>query len=99
MAHRLAPEAEADLDDIWYYIAKESNSIQIADRFIESIANRFFLLATNPHIGRSRDEDLRPGLRSFPVGQYVIIYRIEDNNVLVLRVIRGSRNIEALFRL
>jgi toxin ParE1/3/4 len=99
MAHRLAPEAETDLDDIWYYIAKESNSIQIADRFIESIANRFFLLATNPHIGRSRDEDLRPGLRSFPVGQYVIIYRIEDNNVLVLRVIRGSRNIEALFRL
>jgi toxin ParE1/3/4 len=72
MAHRLAPEAETDLDDIWYYIAKESNSIQIADRFIESIANRFFLLATNPHIGRSRDEDLRPGLRSFPVGQYVI---------------------------
>ncbi|HEV3317804.1 MAG TPA: type II toxin-antitoxin system RelE/ParE family toxin [Candidatus Angelobacter sp.] len=99
MAHRLAPEAETDLDDIWYYIAKESNSIQIADRFSESIANRFFLLATNPHIGRSRDEDLRPGLRSFPVGQYVIIYRIEDNNVLVLRVIRGSRNIEALFRL
>jgi hypothetical protein len=26
MAHRLAPEAEAD---IWYYIAKESHSIEI----------------------------------------------------------------------
>jgi len=24
MAHRVAREAEAELDDIWYYIAKES---------------------------------------------------------------------------
>jgi toxin ParE1/3/4 len=98
VAHRLAPEAETDLDDIWYYIAKESNSIQIADRFIDSITERFFFLATYPHIGRRRDEDLRPGLRSFPAGEYVVIYRIEDNNVLILRVIRGSRDIEALFR-
>jgi plasmid stabilization system protein ParE len=27
MAHRLAPRAAADLDDIWYYVAKESGSI------------------------------------------------------------------------
>jgi plasmid stabilization system protein ParE len=32
MAARLAPEAEAELDDIWYYIARESHSIEIADR-------------------------------------------------------------------
>ena len=31
MAHRLAPEAEADLHDIWYYVAQESGSIEIAD--------------------------------------------------------------------
>lgn len=98
MAYRLAPEAEIDLDDIWYYITKDSNSIQIADRLIDSITETFFLLATYPHIGRRRDEDLRPGLRSFPVGAYVIIYRVEDHDVLILRVIRGSRDIEALFR-
>ena|SRR5579863_8977414 len=98
MAHRLAPEAEAELDDIWYYIAKESRSIEIADRVVDSITDRFFLLATYPHIGRPRDEDLRPGLRSFPVGEYVIIYRVEENDVLILHVIRGSRDIEALFR-
>jgi hypothetical protein len=27
MAHRVALRAEADLDDIWYYVAKESGSI------------------------------------------------------------------------
>ncbi len=98
MAHRLAPEAETDLDDIWYYIAKESSSIEIADRLIDSITARFVLLTTYPHVGRRRDEDLRPGLRSFPVGEYVIIYRVAGDDVLILRVMRGSRDIEALLR-
>jgi toxin ParE1/3/4 len=98
MASRLAREAEADLDAIWYYIATESHSIEIADRAIDSITDRIFLLASHPHLGRRRDEDLAPGVRSFPVGGYVIIYRVEAGDVLILRVIRGSRDIEALFR-
>jgi toxin ParE1/3/4 len=98
MAHRVAPQAEAELDNIWYYVAKESGSIGIADRLIDSITERFYLLACHPHIGRRRDEDLRPGLRSFPVGEYVIIYRVEENDVLILHVFRGSRDIEALLR-
>jgi toxin ParE1/3/4 len=98
MAHRVAPQAEAELDNIWYYVAKESGSIGIADRLIDSITERFYLLACRPHIGRRRDEDLRPGLRSFPVGEYVIIYRVEENDVLILHVFRGSRDIEALLR-
>jgi toxin ParE1/3/4 len=69
----------------------------IADRLIESITDRFFLLARHPNIGRARDEDLRPGLRSFPAGDYVIIYRIDGEGVVILRVLRGSRNIAALF--
>jgi plasmid stabilization system protein ParE len=32
------------------------------------------------------------------VGEYVIIYRVEGEDVLILRVIRGSRDIEALLR-
>src|ERR1700681_3407641 len=98
MAHRVAPEAEAELDNIWDYVAKDSGSIEIADRLIDSIAERFYLLACHPHIGRPRDEDLRPDLRSFPVGEYVIIYRLEGEDVLILHVLRGSRDIEALLR-
>jgi toxin ParE1/3/4 len=81
MAHQRAPSADSDLDD----------------RLIESIAERFYLLSGNPHIGRSRD-DLRPGLRSFPVLQHVIIYRIEDGDVVILHVFHGSRDIESVFR-
>ena len=98
MGHQRTPQADSDLDDIWYYIATRSGSIEVADRLVDSITDRFLLLASNPNIGRARDEDLRPGLRTFPVGQYVIVYRIEEEDVLILRVLRGSRDILALFR-
>jgi len=72
MAHRVAPRAELDLDDIWFYVAKESGSIEIANRLINSITERFVLLASFPYMGRSRDEDFGLGCRSFAVGEYVI---------------------------
>ena len=56
--HCVAPQVEAELQDIWYYIADHSGSIEIADRLIDSITTRFFLLAQSPHLGRRRD-DLR----------------------------------------
>jgi len=37
-------------------------------------------------------------MRGFPVGEYVILYRIEGSDALILRVVRGSRDIEALLR-
>jgi plasmid stabilization system protein ParE len=95
---RLAPEAEAELDDIWLHVARESGSIDIATRVVENIAQRFWLLARYPYLGRARDEDLRPGLRSFAADNYVIIHRIvEDDVVLILHVVHGSRDLGALF--
>jgi plasmid stabilization system protein ParE len=60
MAHRVASHAERDLDDIWLYVANESGSIEIANRLIDTITDRFFAIASFPSIGRSRDEDLGP---------------------------------------
>ena len=97
MGHCRTPQADSDLDDIWCYVATKSGNFDVADRFIDSITDRFFLLASHPNIGRARDDDLRSGLRSFPVGEYVITASSEDEDVLILRVLRGSRNIEALF--
>jgi|SRR5271165_4996935 len=97
MAHRVAPRAERDLDDIWYYVAKESGSVKIANRLIDSITDRFFLLASFPYMGRSRDEDFGVGYRSFAVGEYVIVYCLEAEDVLILRVAHVRRDIDALF--
>jgi toxin ParE1/3/4 len=72
MAHRLASEAGAELDDIWHHIATQSGSVARADRIVDAITNRFHLLASYPRVGRGRD-DLHPGLRGFPVDDYVIL--------------------------
>ncbi len=95
--HRLSPEAEADLDEIWLHVVHKTGKIEIADHIIDNITERFWLLGQRPHIGRARD-DLRPALRSFPVGDYVILYRIEGKNVLILHVLHGSRDIPRLLR-
>ncbi len=41
MAHRIASEAESDLDQIWDYVARQSGSMEIADRSIDSLTDRF----------------------------------------------------------
>lgn len=90
---RLSPSADSDLDAIWLYAARGSGSIEAANRLIDSITDRIWLLAQHPQIGRRREYDLRQGLRSFPAGQYVIFYRIEGEEVLILHILHGSRDI------
>lgn len=95
MAYRLAPEAEDDLQDIAFYLFQETGNIEVADRLIVLIARRFELLADHPRAGRARD-DLRPGMRVFPVGEYLLIYRQAGPDVVIVRVLHGSRDVEAL---
>jgi toxin ParE1/3/4 len=93
MAHRLAPQAQADLSAIWNYIVKESGNVAATDGLVDAITERFYLLSQYPRMGRPRD-DLRPGLRSFAVGEYVIAYTVEDEKVDILHVFHGRQDIE-----
>jgi toxin ParE1/3/4 len=97
MAHRVAPQARHDLDEIWDYIFKETGAEAAADRAIDMIVESFSLLAEWPRIGRRRDE-LRRGLRSYPAGNYLIFYRISRRDVVVLRVLHSRRDIPFMFR-
>ena len=69
MTHRVAPRAETDPGDIWLYAAKESGSLEIANRLIDTLTNRFVMLAGFPYVGRARDDDFGPGCRSVAVGE------------------------------
>ena len=99
MAHRRAPRAQTDLGEIWYYTAKGSGSIEIANRLIDSITDRFYLLSGFPHAGRARNQQFGAGIRSFPVGEFMILYSVEGESVFILRVVHGRRDIGDLFRL
>ena len=87
--------AEQDLLDIWRYIARDN--YQAADRFLDKLDQAFQTLSSSPKMGRNRSKDsLVPGLRSFPVEHYVILYRElnEADGVVVIRVIHAARDIE-----
>lgn len=96
MALRVAAEVEAELDEIWLYVATESGDADAAERLINSITDHFFMLSKRPQLGRRRDHDLRPGLRSLSVGAYVVIYRIEGRDVIILHVLHGRRDLRTL---
>ena len=98
MALRVAAEVQAELDEIWWYVAAESGDAKVAERLINSITDQFFILSKHPHMGRPRDHDQRPGLRSLSVGAYVIIHRSQGRDVLILHVLHGRRDLKALLQ-
>ena len=84
------PEAECDLDEIWWYIAQDNP--RNADSFLDRIQERFISLADFPQLGTGRDE-LKTGLRSQPLGNYLIFYFPLNDGIEVVRVLHGARDI------
>ncbi len=90
------PQAEADILEIWDYIAE--NSLVEADRWVDRLDEKLALWATQPMMGRERDE-LATGVRSLPFGRYVVFFEPLSDGIDVIRVLHGSRDIDATFEL
>jgi toxin ParE1/3/4 len=88
------PLAAVDILDIWDHIAEDS--IEQADRWIDRLDEKFELIATQPLMGRARDE-LAANVRSFPFGRYVIFYEPVEVGIDVVRVLHSARDIDAVF--
>ena len=88
------PLAAADVLDIWDYIAEDS--VDAADRWVDSLDEKLHVLATQPLMGRARDE-LHVHLRSFPFGWYVIFYVPLEDGIDVVRVLHSARDIDLFF--
>lgn len=91
--YRLSPQAELELEAIGDHIAEDSPGN--ARRFIERLTLKFVALGHNPMIGRARPQ-LRADLRSFPYGAYLILYRVIDDGVEIVRVVHAARNLDDL---
>jgi len=89
----LGARAEADLDEIWSYIAQ--HDLQTADRMIDRLFDRFEMLAQQPGAGDPLDH-LSPRLRCCPVKSYVVFYEAEDATVRIKRVLHGARDLNKL---
>ncbi|OGV71791.1 MAG: hypothetical protein A3B82_04565 [Methylophilales bacterium RIFCSPHIGHO2_02_FULL_57_10] len=95
MPVRFASSAEADLLDLWLVIAEDN--LTAADTVLDSIYGTAMLIGTQPEMGRARPE-LAEGLRSFPTKTpYNIFYLPDSDGVIVIRVLRHARDIDAEF--
>lgn len=92
--YRVSEEADGDLINIWLYISE--NSQEAADRTIDELVKRFEMLAQFPEAGRDRDE-LAPAIKSFPVGKYVVFYRLIPDGIEIARILHGTMDIESEF--
>jgi toxin ParE1/3/4 len=86
--------AERDLEEIWAYIARDNPAA--ASRVIRAIAGKCQLMAMQPELGELRPE-LAPRLRSFLVGNYVVVYWPMSDGIEIARVIHAARDIQSLF--
>lgn len=99
---RFSRQAEADLTEIWVYIAQDN--VDAADRLIDRIYDTcHHTLAPSPQGGRARPE-LAEALRSYPIGHYVIFYRpicgcdpgTAATGIEVVRILSGHRDVSSL---
>ena len=86
--------AEQDYRDIWRYISADNPDA--ADRLLLRIDSKLDLYANNPAMGTLRDQ-FAPGLRSFPVGNYLVFYRIAADGIELVRVLHGARDLSSRF--
>jgi toxin ParE1/3/4 len=88
-------EADNDLMQIFSYLSQRSSQAaeSIAaemDRCIENLSS--FPFSGSPRAGLDQD------IRTVIVPPYLILYAVRRDHVTILRVLHGSRNIEAEFR-
>jgi len=84
----VTPQAREDLADIWLYVA--AHDLAAADRTLDAFDRVCARLARNPKMGPARP-DIGPQARSLLLGRYLILYRIVEGGIDVVRVVHGAR--------
>ena len=90
---RRTAQAEQDLIEIWTYIARRNPTA--ADRLLDDLDRKSRALARDPGMGAARD-DIASGLRHFPAGKYLILYRHLKDGIEVVRYVHGMRRLQDL---
>ncbi len=92
MSHyALSKEAALDLEEIWDFIA--ADNLSAADRWSAKLLQACATLGKNPGLGHKRSDLTALPILFWPVGSYLILYRIQNATVEILAVTLGERDI------
>lgn len=96
-----SPESRRDLDDIWDYIVSELQNSSAAERVIDHIMDAVDPLKNFAEMGTplSSIADIGTDYRFLVSGNYMVFYRVQDNDVYIDRVLYGrSDYMSVLFK-
>ncbi|WP_019594807.1 type II toxin-antitoxin system RelE/ParE family toxin [Thioalkalivibrio sp. ALM2T] len=84
MRYALTRKAEDDVIAI-FRSSVEQFGLQQAERYHGLLAATFEFLAENPRAVRQREE-IFPPVRVHPVGSHIVLYRIDGDEILIIRI-------------
>jgi len=91
----VSEDAEWDLDEIFLYWATRARP-EAADRVVDRITERFWLLGEHPDAGKPAG--IAAGVKCFPAGNYLIYYRKTRHGTDILLIFHGARNQRSAFK-
>lgn len=86
-------QAENDLLEIWAFIASENPLA--ADKIVRKLDERSHELLENPKLGPARP-DIAKEMRHLVMDNYIILYRVFDSGIEIVRYLHGARNLYSL---
>ena len=101
-ADTISPAARKEIKRRWLKLLKEAND-KVADQFLSAVAETSAMLQNFPHAGilcqtRSpRIHELRRFPLTLPFGNWLIVYSVRPEGILILRVLHGAQNWQRLF--
>jgi toxin ParE1/3/4 len=87
----IAPAAKNDLKDIYQYGLRQWRHAQ-SDSFLSAIKEQFWSLTAQPLIGIERPE-LLPHTRSLSMQSHTLFYRVDANQVKIIRGLHGRQDV------
>ena len=86
----IAPAAQNDLKDIYQYGLRQWGPAQ-SEKYLTTIKNQFWLLTDQPLMGTERNELLHE-IRSLPIENHTLFYRVTANTVEIIRILHGRQD-------
>lgn len=94
MQYVISLPASRDLQAIADYFAEVN--VAAGQRFLDEFDRRCQQIVSFPNSGRSYSE-LRANLRGLPLEGYIILYQVITDQVDIVRVVHGKRDLRSLF--
>jgi toxin ParE1/3/4 len=90
----IAPTASQDLNKIADYFL--TVNVTAGEKLFQLFNQKIKQLTQFPLMGRSYNH-IKPSLRGLPLKGYIIFYRVNDDQIEILRIVNGHQNLNDLF--